>query len=343
MFDQYQANQSLILIDYSNRLYFSGVDIAEGYLLLGQNKVYFTDARYYFALKQSLKNRDIECRLLENDGTILNYLKETGVKKLYADFENITHSQYLWLKKAVEDIQDGKDYIISKRSIKGQKEIENIKKACEIAQKTFYECIGKLKVGMTELEFKDMLEKKMVELGADCVSFDTIVAFSSNTAVPHHLTGSKALEENTPILVDMGCKVNGYCSDITRMAYKGLPSKRFLDCYQAVKQGNLLAEQKIVSGLTGKQADDISREYLKSLGLDEKFTHSLGHGIGLDIHESPRLSTKSQDKLQDGMVFSIEPGVYFDGEFGIRIEDTVLLQQGVVNRLFDDEKNLIII
>ena len=114
-------------------------------------------------------------------------------------------------------------------------------------------------------------------------------------------------------------------------------------CYLAVLKANVLAEEQIRSGMSGKQADGIAREYLKSQGLDGYFTHSLGHGIGLDIHEYPTLSPKKDDELKDGMVFSIEPGVYVDGELGIRIEDTVMLKDGKVERLFTDDKKLIII
>ncbi len=344
MFDKNNEKQNLILIDRSNRLYFSGVDIAEGLLLLSKDlKVYFTDARYFSALDKSLKDSEIECRLIEDSNTLLNYLRANKIKELYADFGNISHSEYLWLKSAVKKIKDGKDCIFSKRSVKSEKELKSIEKACEIAQKCYHECIYKLEVGMTEVEFKNILESKMIELGASEMGFDTIVAFSANTAVPHHVSGQTALEKDVPVLVDMGCKVNGYCSDITRMAYKGTPSKKFIECYQAVLQANRIAEEKIYSGISGILADGISREYLKELNLDKKFTHSLGHGIGLDIHEFPRLSLKSEDVLIDGMVFSIEPGVYFDGEFGIRIEDTVVLENGKVKRLFNDEKNLIIL
>ena len=138
----------------------------------------------------------------------------------------------------------------------------------------------------------------------------------------------------------MGCTVNGYSSDITITAYFGKPSEKFIEYYQAVLDANVLAEQNISAKMTARQADAIARDFLKAKGLDEYFTHSLGHGIGLDVHEYPTLSPKKDDELEDGMVFSVEPGVYLDGEFGIRIEDTVLLQGGRVERLFTDDKNL---
>ena len=128
--------------------------------------------------------------------------------------------------------------------------------------------------------------------------------------------------------------------------YKGVCQKcgkEFVKVYNAVKNANQLAIDKIYSGITGFNADNIAREYLKSVGYDKEFSHSLGHGIGLRIHESPRLSPKYSGTLEDNMVFSIEPGIYLDNKFGVRIEDTVVLENGKVKRLFDDKKDLIIV
>ena len=183
----------------------------------------------------------------------------------------------------------------------------------------------------------------MRQLGAEDVSFDTIIAFGVNAAVPHHETSSDTLKENSCILMDFGCKYKGYCSDITRTLYFGQPDSEFLSAYDLVLSANVLAEEEIFAGMTGKNGDKIARDYLDKNGIGQYFTHSLGHGIGLNIHESPYLSRKGEEVLTDNMVFSIEPGVYFDGKFGIRIEDTVLLSGGKVKRLFNDDKKLIVL
>ena len=141
----------------------------------------------------------------------------------------------------------------------------------------------------------------------------------------------------------MGCTVDGFCSDLTRTSYFGKPTEKFIKCYQAVKEANEIAEQKIKSGETAKQADAYARKHLKEYGIDKYFTHSLGHGLGLYVHEYPALSKRRNDKLKTGMVFTVEPGVYFDGEFGIRIEDTVLLTENGVKRLYSDDKELLIL
>jgi Xaa-Pro aminopeptidase len=141
----------------------------------------------------------------------------------------------------------------------------------------------------------------------------------------------------------MGCKVNGYCSDITRTAFFGKPSKKFIDCYNAVLNANQIAIENIGEKTLTDKADAFARDYLKEQGVGEFFTHSLGHGVGLEIHEYPTLSPKKSQVLENGMVFTIEPGVYFDGEFGIRIEDTVTLESGKIKRLFNDSKELLIL
>ena len=196
---------------------------------------------------------------------------------------------------------------------------------------------------MTELELKDIIENYILEFGGEGTSFDTIVAFSKNSAVPHHKTGSTVLENDMPMLIDMGARYNGYCSDITRTFFFGNPSKEFISCYDAVLKANITAEQNIKCGTATDVADEFARNFLKEKGLAEYFTHSLGHGLGLEIHEYPTLSFRKKDILTENMLFTIEPGVYLENKFGIRIEDTVLLTKDGVKRLFTDSKELKII
>jgi Xaa-Pro aminopeptidase len=132
-------------------------------------------------------------------------------------------------------------------------------------------------------------------------------------------------------------------SDITRTVFFGEPDQEFIDRYRAVLYANVIAEQKIVAGVTAKEADAFARDYLKEEGLAEYFTHSLGHGVGYEIHEFPTLSKRCEEKLKENMVFTVEPGVYFDGQYGIRIEDTVVMKNGRVSRLFSDDKSLYIV
>lgn len=335
--------QAYLITDRLTRKYFCGIDIADGFLVIAKEKTYFVDARYFYAAKENLSKLSINCVLYENEISIKKFLTSLGVKELFIDFDKCTVNDYFTFKNMGFEVLDGSKNIALVKAIKSESEIEFIKKACEIVQSAYEKVIHNLYEGITELEVKDKLEKEMVLLGAEGVSFETIVAFSKNSAVPHHQTGNTKLTQNSVVLIDAGCKVNGYASDLTRTAFFGKPDKKFIDTYNLVLSANILAEEKITSSIPCSVADGFARDRLKEENLDKYFTHSLGHGVGLEIHEYPRLSPKSSEVLEDSMVFTIEPGVYFDGEFGIRIEDTVVLQDGKVNRLFTDDKKLLIL
>jgi Xaa-Pro aminopeptidase len=205
--------------------------------------------------------------------------------------------------------------------------------------------LPEIKEGMTENDVAATLEYLMRKNGASGVSFETICAFGEGSSVPHHETGSAKLKFGDIILLDFGCKVNGYCSDCTRTFLFGDDKKHedFKKSYEHVLAAHMLVKQQFTSGMSGKEGDAIARNYLKQFGEDKYFTHSLGHGIGINIHEAPNLSPVSDSIFSDGMVFSDEPGVYFEGNFGIRIEDTVTLEGGKVVSLTNTDKKLLIL
>ncbi len=336
-------NVFLVKNDYYKK-YFSGISGIEGYLLYGKEKAFFTDSRYFLRLKELLINTEITPVLYNGINCIKKYLKEKGVKKVYIDYDSVTLSELLLeYKKLKVKLKNGTDILKELRAIKTPEELKNIQKACEITEKSFYEILPFIKEGITELEVKNLLEKQYIKNGASGPSFETIVAFNKNSAIPHHKSGETKLTKNSVVLIDTGCVYNGYCSDFTRTFYYGMPSEKFIKAYKAVLKANTLAIEKITQGVSGKEADKIARDYLESQGYKDKFTHSLGHGIGLEIHEIPYLSKKGESELKNGMAFTIEPGVYFDNEFGVRIEDTVVLLNSKVKRLYKDEKNLLII
>lgn len=337
-------NQAVLLTDSIDRRYFSGISVSEGYLILTKNEsCYFTDARYNYAVSKELDNTNIKSCLFTSLLDIKNYLIDNGVKELFINFDKTFVSDYNSYSDFGIKIFDCSKEIKDLRKIKTENEIDLIKKSCKIVQDSIYATLKYLKVGISESEYREILIKEFVSRGADGESFDSIIAFGENSAVPHHVTGNTKLENNSVILIDTGCFYKGYASDITRTLFFGNPSKEFIFAYNSVLKANELAEENIVSNVLGVTADKFARDYLNKLGFGEYFTHSLGHGIGLEIHETPYLSKKSVDKLTDNMVFSVEPGVYFNGKFGIRIEDTVILQNGKLERLFNDDKNLIIL
>ncbi len=335
--------QAYLITNAYYRRYFSSLSVSEGYLLLTEEKFfYFTDARYYSAFSKKCTGK-IVSKLFSSLGDIKDCLTEQNIKVLYIDFDSTTLTEFEKYKSFDIEIKNGSENLKVARSVKSQDEIDCIKKSCEILEKSFYEVLPYIKVGITEKEIAELLKKQYISNGAEDLSFDSIVAFNENSAVPHHETSDKILTNNSVVLIDTGCKYNGYCSDYTRTLYVGEPPKKFKEVYNLVWGANELSEKLIKSGMDTVDADKIAREYLEKNGYGKFFTHSLGHGVGLEIHESPTLSPKKSTVLEDGMVFTIEPGVYLDGEFGIRIEDTVMLQNGKVEKFFTDSKDLIIL
>lgn len=336
-------NACLILTDEVDRLYFSGEAVAEGVLIVSdKEKAYFTDMRYFEAAEKKFLRKGVNVYRL-NEGAIKAYIEENRFKSVGLNYDKVTVKNFAEYKKLKVRLFDCESVVSSARSVKTEQEIENVRRACEITQKAFYKSLSFLKEGVTEKEFRDKLVSLFIKFGAEKESFDTIVAFGEGSSVPHYETGDVKLKRNSVVLIDTGCVVNGYCSDYTRTLYFGEPDEEFLNVYKAVKTANEYTENKITEGMPLKQADAYAREILRKSGYGENFTHSLGHGVGLQIHEQPYLSQKSDGAFSEGNVFTIEPGAYFYGKFGVRIEDTLVIKNGKAQRLFTDDKDLIII
>lgn len=338
-----KADALYLTCDYLMR-YVTGMAPENGAVLVDKNGVtLFTDSRYIEAAEKLFAGTEVT-PVLWNKRTPADILKE--YKIVAVSFKETKHAEFLELEKIGVKLVEADSTIFPLMETKNEWELANIQKACEIAEDAFNELLPEIKEGMTETEVAALLEYKMRKLGAQGLSFDTIVAFGAHAAVPHHETGETKLQYGDEILIDFGCKVNGYCSDITRTFLFGDDGKHeeFKKAYKCVLEAHLLAQQKIVAGMTGKEADAVAREYLKACGYGELFTHSLGHGIGLNVHERPSISPKGEAALCDGMVFSDEPGVYKAGEYGIRIEDTVTLINGKIKSFMSKtEKSLVIL
>ena len=313
--------------------------VDDGFLvIIGDKRLLLTDGRYieHAKLKASANS------YLQSELSLEKALNENGVKRVGLVYKNTSAKLLSRLINGGFEVYDAESEYQEFSSIKTASQLQKIKKACEITETAFFKTLPFIKTGVTELEVSAVHEYNFKMLGGQ-VGFETIVAFSSGGSVPHYKTSDKKLEPNTPILMDFGCSYQGYLSDMTRTFYYGAPTDKFLSVYGSVKTAWHKAYSEIKSGMTCTQADSIARSYLKSCGLDKYFTHSLGHGIGVKIHEFPTLSPKSSTVLNNGMVFSIEPGVYLENEFGVRIEDTVVLQNGRCVSLMTSDKEPIIL
>lgn len=325
------------------RKYLTGFSSSFGYVITDKNgSTFYTDSRYLEAAKSALCDKQIK---------VEQYNAKVNVYDLLKDYKSIAIPVALTYAPRYNKIVDLGVKIIDSMpafnkamSIKSKEELACIKKACEITDQSFVELLSHVKEGMTEIELAAELEYLMRKKGANGTSFDSIVAFGANSSVPHHETGNTRLKRGDVVLIDFGCKVDGYCSDCTRTFLFGdNGNEKFKSAYEHVLKAHQLVKEKAYSGISGVECDAIARDYLREKGLDKYFTHSLGHGIGLQIHEYPSVSPGAVNKLENGMVFSDEPGVYFEGEFGIRIEDTITLKDGKVISLTDSNKNLIIL
>lgn len=234
-----------------------------------------------------------------------------------------------------------KDLVDKLRITKDTAEMADLQAAIDVLDDCFMHLAKhELRVGRTEKEIALAVEQYLQSRGAT-TSFPSIVASGPNSSMPHAVPTDRPLQEGEPITIDIGAMVNGYCSDMTRTVCIGTPSEKLREIHALVLQAQETAEQNIKNGMTGKDADALARDYLAEMGYGESFTHGLGHGIGLEVHEPPSLSIRgSETKLEAGMVFSVEPGIYLPGWGGVRIEDLVVMEGESVRVLCRSPKAL---
>lgn len=324
--------------------YITGFEAEDGCVIVdGTGTTLYTDSRYIEAAEKLFQGSDVT-PVIKKREEALQRLATYG--KVGISFKQTSHAEFLTLEKYGVKTENVDECFSTAMGVKNAWELENVRKACEIAEEAFLLLLPAIKEGMTESEVAALLEYNMRKLGAQGLAFATIVAFGAHAAVPHHETGDTKLVFGDEILIDFGCRVNGYCSDITRTFLFGDDGKHeaFKKAYDAVLTAHELVKEQGRSGMTGKELDAIARNSLKEAGYGDLFTHSLGHGIGLNIHEFPSVSPRGETTLVDGMVFSDEPGVYVQGEYGIRIEDSVTLQEGkIVSFMSKTDRKLIIL
>ncbi|MGA2089864.1 MAG: aminopeptidase P family protein [Endomicrobiales bacterium] len=253
--------------------------------------------------------------------SLVKYCRENRIKKVGIDFSKISYSSARLIEKNVV-IENSAHCIADQRIIKSSAEREHISRACTIAIRTFETVRRSIKPGMTEnhiaFKIEEIFSKKNVRS-----SFTPIVAFGPNTANPHHVSSSRKLRKNDIVLIDMGCLFNGYASDLTRTFAIGKIDYLYRTVYSVVSQAHTTAIQGVLPGIKANQVDGIARCIIAEAGYGKEFIHSTGHGVGIEVHEPPRLSISDTTILRTGMVVTVEPGIYLPGQFGVRIEDTV--------------------
>ena len=340
-------NTAALIYTSGNRRYLTGFSSSLGYLLVSKNdSVLIVDGRYYIAAKAVVKACRVE--LLENlSEQIKGFCSENAINTLFTE-DIITISELEQFKKlplSASILPSGEmtQQLNGLRSVKTDREIENIKTAQGIAEKAFCEVLNFIKPGVTERTLATELEYRMKLLGSEKESFETIVVSGPKSAMPHGVPDDKVICDGEFITFDFGATYNGYHSDMTRTVAVKSVTDKMVDIYETVLKAQAAVETAVAAGVLCRNVDRAARQVIENAGYGQYFTHSTGHSVGLEIHETPNLSPKSEAILQSGNVVTNEPGIYIENEFGVRIEDMLLVtKKGCVN-LTKCPKNLIIL
>ncbi len=315
--------------DPANRFYLSGFSGTTGALLLARGLYcLLTDFRY----TEQAASECPDYKIIEVTGSynmvLAEILRENNLVRLGCEGDHLTYSQFADLKKMLPGIElrPGSGMVEKLRICKDAAEINHIEEAARLADQAFARVLPAVKNGAAEREIALQLEYYMRECGAEESAFKIIVASGSRSALPHGVASLKTLQRGDLVTFDFGAVYRGYCSDITRTVVIGTPDYRQKEIYEIVLEAQMNAIATIREGVRAADVDLAARGIIESKGYGSNFGHSTGHGLGLNVHENPRLSAKDETVLRSGMVVTVEPGIYLPGWGGVRIEDTVVVE-----------------
>jgi Xaa-Pro aminopeptidase len=331
---------ALLITKRENFYYLIGVDSPDSVLLLTKEKwLIFTSVLDQAQLEDQLKNSKLPLAITTD--SVTSYLGQNPGSKQVIGFEssNLTYDQYQLLKKICSQIRPTTGLVEKLRIYKSKWEISQIAQAAQIADLALSQSLAYLTPGISEAQFAWILEKVGRDQGASGIAFDFVVAFGNNSAIAHYRSGSSILKANQPILLDFGFVYQGYRSDLSRSFFYGQPTELWLQKYQLVLKAQQASEQAVKLAVPCSHAHLAAEKVFKTQRQNKHFIHAIGHGVGLEIHEDPRLSPKYANKFELGQVFTLEPGLYYPGKFGIRIEDLYWLENKP-QRLSTFPKNL---
>jgi len=325
-----EAIDGLIVSSAANISYLTKFESRDSCLLVSKKgNVYFTDSRYIAETKEIIKGT---AALKEIKDSVFNLISETclnlGLKRVGFEEKHLSFAQYKKISKTLSkktNLIPTYNLIEKLRQIKEPEELEKIKKAVRITLEAFKFIEGFNSAGRTEIEIVGELERFIRYHGAGNSAFQIIVASGPNSSYPHHIPTHKRIKQDEPLLIDIGVDYLGYKSDLTRVFFLGKISLCIKRTYDIVLQAQKRAISKIKPAVRISEIDRASRQYIADKGYGRFFGHSLGHGVGLEVHEQPRISAKENGLLVPGMVFTLEPAIYLPRRFGIRIEDMVLV------------------
>ncbi len=341
----YHAADAVLLSSPSTLFYLSGVANSDAIMLIvGRERIYITDRRYEEMAYKRLKDIRIEitCQGESYLKRAIAIARDNGVHSLAIEETHLVAKDYIELTAVFDDIKYISSDIIAARRAKTTQEIARVTAAQHITDVVFFELLDYIKAGVSERDCAHFIQQRYAKYGAT-PAFDTIVAFSENASLPHAVPTDRELRAGDSILIDCGAKLEGYCSDMTRtFCYKEC-SEQFERIYNIVLATQEEALRAINPGVLCADVDMVARKVFEDAGYLDNFKHSLGHGVGIDIHEAPYLSPTSLDTLAVGDVVTVEPGLYLDNNIGVRIEDMVFLTEIASENLTKAPKQLIIV
>jgi Xaa-Pro aminopeptidase len=341
-----QKIDALLVSSPANVRYLSDYSGSNGLMLVARDQEhFFTDPRYGLEASASITAK-VHVAKGPLTGVAAAVAKRKKWKKIGIEAEWLTVAAQARLKDAMPlgfSLVPVGRIVEEQRMIKSASEIEKIRRSVDLNSEAFTRTMKRVKPGTRENEIAAELEFQMRAMGAEKPSFETIVAMGERSALPHSTPTSRRLAANELLLIDMGASLDGYASDMTRMAFLGAPPKRIREMYRAVAEAQRAAIDAVRPGVTGGKVDSAARRVLQSHKLDKEFVHSTGHGLGLEIHEPPRIGKNDKTRLRAGMAITIEPGAYVAGLGGIRIEDTVLVTESGCEILTPTGKELTIL
>ncbi|MCK5812544.1 MAG: aminopeptidase P family protein [Clostridiales bacterium] len=337
----------VLITSRPNTLYLSGFPGSASTIFISHKRaIFLTDFRYIEFSKKRCGN-DYEVMLYEKNPLVflLEQIKNDKISKIGFEDQIVSYASYLEISEQLDGIEliGLKDEITKLRLVKENGEIKTLQKAVDIADQAFTHILKYIKVGISEIDIAAEIEHFMRKNGAEKQSFDSIVASGKRSSLPHGHATDKLIEPGDGITMDFGAIYNGYCSDMTRTVFIGKPEQKILDIYATVFKAQTIAEDAVHSGKTGMEIDKIARDIIYDAGYEGMFGHGLGHGVGIEVHEEPRLSTTGNIVLENGMVVTVEPGIYAPNYGGVRIEDMVVVNDDLPKVLTSSKKELIIL
>ena len=338
--------QGLLLTSRYSRHYGAEFDIAEGVAIVSKNGCrYFTDSRYIESAENGI--RGFEVLDIAGHGYIKRLndaIADFGITELGFEEPFLTYADFMLYEKNLNcSLVPRNAEINGFRGVKEDWELELMRKAQAITDKAFSEVIGRIKVGMTELELQAELIYCLYKNGATGLAFDPIVVSGPNSSLPHGVAGERVIRPGDFVTMDFGALYNGYCADMTRTVAVGYATEEMKQVYNTVLEAQLAGLAASKAGVPGKDIDGAARKVIADAGYGEYFGHGYGHSLGLEVHENPSPNGRNENPMPVGAVASAEPGIYLPGKFGVRIEDTCVFLPDGIEILTKSPKNLIIV